>query len=219
MAYRNAKKYKRPGYKACGRMVYGDAKKALVIARGVKRLLNVEIKNHDVLQNGVTITSVPIIVQLSNLQIGDTTNTRDGSQVKMVGIDLNYLIQINLSGVLTNVRIMLVQDKQTNQAVYLNTDLLANVTAGVGIVTPRNLDNLHRFRVLYDRTHSLHDAQTTLVVRKYIKKDILLRYDATSDPAVIANMTQNSISLVQFTNVGSNHPLITSFMRMRFIDN
>ena len=58
MPYRKTyKKNSRPGYKACGRMVYSDAKKALSIARGVRRLINVEIKNFDVQQTSVALTT------------------------------------------------------------------------------------------------------------------------------------------------------------------
>lgn len=79
MPYKKRSSYKRPGYKSCGRMVYGDAKKALVLARGIKRLINVEVKNFDTQQNNVVITNVPVIVQLTNIPTGDTTNSRDGS--------------------------------------------------------------------------------------------------------------------------------------------
>lgn len=218
MPYQKKKyKYKRPGYKACGKMVYADAAKALAIARGVKRLLNVEIKNHDVQQLGIGLTTAPVITQLSNIIQGDTTITRDGSQCKMLGINLNYFIQLGPSGIVTVVRIMLVLDKQTNQAIYLNTDLLEDVTVGDNILSPRNLDNLHRFTILYDQTHNISTARSVVVVKKYIRKEVILRYDASGND--IADLTQNSISLVQMTNVTSAQPLISSFLRLRYVDN
>lgn len=219
MPYRKSysKKYKRPGYKACGRMVYGDAKKALIVAKGVRRLLNVEIKNHDIQQNLVSITAVPLIVQLSNIDRGDTTNTRDGAQCKMIGLDINYFLLTNATLPRTTVRIMYVLDKQTNQAIYVNTDLLEDVTIQDNIVSSRNLNNKHRFQVLYDRHHMLSLANPTVVVRKYIKKDVLLRYDNTGNG--IADLTQNSISQIIMCNETANTPFITSFTRLRFVDN
>lgn len=210
--------YKRPGYRACGKMVYGDARKALLVARGVRRLLNVEIKNHDVQQVGVALSNTMVITQLSNIAQGGTTNTRDGAQCKMLGIDFNYLLTISANASRPAVRIMLVLDKQTNQAIYTIADLIEDVSASDNIVSPRNLDNKHRFTILYDRTHVLGlQGNTNIVVRKYIKKDILLRYDA-STPS-IADLTQNSLSLVQVTNDAAEPPTITSFMRIRFVDN
>lgn len=216
--YRKPKsRYRRPGYKNCARMVYGDASKALVIAKGVRKLLNVEVKNHDVQQTQVTITNALIITQLSNIDRGDTTNLRDGAQCKMIGIDFNYRLEVHPTDPRTTVRIMLVLDKQTNQAIYVPGDLLQDITATDVLISPRNLNNKHRFSVLYDKTHMLSLAVPAVVVRTYIKKDVLLRYDNTGNG--IADLTQNSLSLCQVNNQGTNQPLITSFMRIRFVDN
>ncbi len=105
----------RPSYYGCGKMVAKDAKRALNIASGIKRLINIEIKNHDVQQNAVLLTNVPAIIQLTNIALGDTTNTRDGSQCKMIGIEMNFVLAINASAATsTTVRCLLVVDKQTN---------------------------------------------------------------------------------------------------------
>ena len=135
----------------------------------------------------------------------------------MIGVDLNYTLLVNATTPRTSVRIMLVVDRQTNQAIYLSTDLLEDITANDGIVTPRNLDNKHRFIVLYDRVHMLSLSVPTLTVRKYIRKDLLLRYDAST--SAIADLTQNSLSLVSYTNEATNVPSITAFLRVRFVDN
>ncbi len=209
----------RPGYGSCAKMVYGDAQKALTLARSVKRLLNVEIKNHDVQQTAIAIINSGSIIQLSNIASGDTTNTRDGAQVKMVGYDLNFQINQNVSATaMTFVRVMLVQDKQTNQAIYAIGDLLEDTSDDDIITSPRNLDNKNRFTVLYDRIFVLSKNGTNgAVVRKYVKKDVLLRYD-DSTPS-IADLTQNSLSLVQISSEVTNVPSITFFGRLRFIDN
>ncbi len=209
--------YQRPGYRACTRMVVGDAKKALAAAKGIKRLLNVEVKNHDLQQLSVVLSQTPVIIQLSNIDRGDTTNLRDGAQCKMIGIDLNYMLQVSATLPRSVVRIMLILDKQTNQAIYLNSDLLQDVTVVDNIVTPRNLNNKHRFQILYDRTHMLSLSVPTITVRKYIKKDVLLRFDNTGNG--IADLTQKSISLVQWSNEPTNTPVITHFSRLRFVDN
>lgn len=208
----------RPGYRSCGRMVYGDAKKALAVAKGVRRLLNVEIKNFDVVATNTAMTQFPQIIQLSNIPRGDTTNERDGAQCKMVGFDLNYTIVVSATLPRTVCRVLLVLDKQTNQAVYIPGDLLdESGTAGLNIVSSRNLNNKHRFQILYDRTHSLSLDKSVIVVRKYIKKEILLRYDNST--SAIADLTQNSLSVMHMTNETTNVPNLTSFFRLRFIDN
>ena len=81
--------YRRPGYGNCAKMVYGDAAKALSMVKSVKRLLNVEVKNFDTQLTGSAITDAIGITQLTNIPQGDGTNSRDGAQCKMIGIELN----------------------------------------------------------------------------------------------------------------------------------
>ncbi len=217
MSRRYQKKYTRPTYRSCGKMVANDAAKALAIARGVKRLLNVEIKNFDV-QQSIALAQTPLVVPLCNIIIGNETVNRDGSQCKMVGIDLNFLLTQNPSAVQTFVRIMLILDKQTNQVQYVPADLLEDASGGNNIVSPRNLDNLKRFTVLYDRSFTLDiNGVKSHIVKKYIKKEVLLRYDAST--GAIDDLTQSSISIMQMATESTNTPTLTHFSRLRFIDN
>lgn len=216
---RNYRKKSRPGYGSCAKMVYGDAQKALAIARSVKALINVEVKNFDFVQTSTLVTDTVGISQLSNIPQGDTTNTRDGAQIKMLGYDLNYLIRQDASATtVTWIRIMLVLDKQTNQAIYTNTDLLENVTTVDAIISPRNLDNMKRFSVLYDRVHTLSPGGSQGVhVKKYIKREALIRYDAST--SAIADLTSNSLSLIQVGSQVTTDPAISVFGRLRYVDN
>ncbi len=209
----------RPGDWSCGKMVYGDAQKALAIAKSVRSLINVEVKNFDFQQTLTAVNDAVGISQLSNIPQGDTTVTRDGAQIKMLGYELNYWIRrSSSSNTATLVRIMLVVDKQTNQAIYTNADLLEDATTSDNIVSPRNLDNMKRFVVLYDRVHVISATGNGGVhVKKYIKKELLIRYDG-STPS-IADLTSNSLSLVQFGSETTNDPLVTIFGRLRYVDN
>lgn len=218
MPYRNyKKKYTRPGYKSCGKMVFGDAKKALAIASSLKRLVNVEIKNFDVQQTAIGVANVPVIVQLSNIPQGDTTITRDGAQCKVLSLELSLRIVLNTSAVATVVRFLLVCDKQTNQAIYLNTDLMEDISANDALVSPYNLDNKYRFQVLWDRTFVLSSATGNRTFKRIFRMNKLLRFDG-STPS-IADLTSNSYSLVQFSNEATNTPAVTMFSRLRYVDN
>ncbi len=218
MPYRK-KRYskKRPGYGACGKMVWGDAKKALKIAVGVKRLLNVEIKNHDVQLLNLAVTDTPAITQLTNIPQGGTTITRDGAQCKVLGIELNYLILFTAASTHTIVRVMVVLDKQTNQAIYTASDLLEDASIIDNLSSPRNLNNKHRFTVLYDVRHRMDPSNASITVKKFIKKECLLRFDG-STPS-IADLTQNSLSILKVSNEVTNDPLFSMFCRIRYVDN
>lgn len=204
-------------YSACGKMVWGDAKKALKIAQSVKALLNVEVKNFDIQQTVANMSTTPFILQLSNIPQGDTTSTRDGNQLKTMGLELGYSLIVNATLPRTIVRIIVVCDKQTNQAIYNIDDLLEDSSAGDNIVSPYNLNNRHRFNIIYDRVHSLSLAEATVTVKRYLAFSKLIRFDAST--SAIADLTQNSISMVQMTNEPTNVPAITSFLRLRYVDN
>lgn len=221
MVYRKRtykKRYSRPGYKSCGKMVYSDARKALTIAAGIKRLINVEVKNFDVQQSNVQMSNVPVIIQLSNIPQGDTTSTRDGSQCKVLALELDLFMTRNSNGVVSTVRLMLVCDKQTNQAIYLNTDLMADVTTIDNLVSPMNLDNKFRFQVLWDRVFVISSGwKGARHFKKTFRMSKILRFDGNT--SAIADLTSSSLSLVQMTNDSASEASITMFSRLRYVDN
>ncbi len=208
----------RPGYKACGKMVYSDAGKALRIAAGLKRLVNVEVKNFDVQQTNVGVTSTPAIIQLSNIPQGDTTITRDGAQCKVLALELSLFFTRHVSAFNTSIRILVVCDKQTNQAIYLTTDLMADVTAIDNIVSAYNLDNKFRFTILLDKVFNLSEgSNSSRHYKKVIRMSKILRFDG-STPS-IADLPSNSFSLYQVSNEAVNECAVTMFSRLRYVDN
>ncbi len=216
--YKYKKKITRPGYSSCGKMVWSDAKKALAMAQGLKRLVNVEVKNFDVQQTIAAVTNTPVIIQLSNIPQGDSTITRDGAQCKVLALELGLHLARNASATSTSIRIMLVCDKQTNQAVYVNTDLLEDVTAVDNIVSPYNLDNKFRFTILFDRVFNVSEGSNSVRdFKRVFRMNKLLRFDGNTPS--IADLTSNSLSLVQVANQVTNTPTITMFARLRFVDN
>ena len=192
------------------------ASKALAVGYGVKRLLNVEYKAHDVTASGTSIVSTPSIIQITNIDQGDTSLTRDGAQIKLTNINVKYTLEVGSVDCL--VRVMLVRDTQTNQAIYSIGDLLEN-TGSLIINSPLNLDNKFRFNVLYNRVHKLSpDAGQSLVVGHIFKKvGTKIRYDDTGNG--IADITSRSYSLVFVSNTALNPPSLFMVSRVRFIDN
>ena len=208
----------RPGYVSCGKMVVSDAAKALALAKYLKGVVNVDYKKHDIQQSQTAVATTPSIIQLSNIAQGDTTNTRDGASVKIVSVRFSYSITGHASAPQTLVRIMLVCDKQTNEAIYANDDLLEDISLADNIVSPRNLNNQRRFNVLYDKIHKFSNTGEQAVHRVFHKKlQLKLRYDNSA--AAITSLTQSSLSLVQFSDQATNTPLITSSIRLRYVDN
>ncbi len=211
--------YKRPGYKACSKMVVGDARKALAIARRVRSYLNVEFKNHDIeAVSGTIPDGVGEITQLTNIPQGDTGITRDGANVKITSIYIRLLLGIHSSAIISRLRVMLVLDKQTNQAIYATADLLFSVTNINSCQSPLNLDNQFRFRVLYDKTFDVsQNGPQGRVIKIYKKVSTKLRFDA-STPS-IADLRSSSYSLVLISSEATNVPTVAINARLRFVDN
>ncbi len=206
---------RRPGrmaiYKGAGQQLWRDVK-------SIKRLMNVEFKFIDSQNTSQAVATTPLIFELSNIAQGDTTITRDGSQIKCLSIQLSYVLSLHASATFSFVRVLLIKDKQTNQVVYTGADVLDDVTVADSIVSPYNRDNRKRFTILHDRVHQLNSTEKhTAYFGKKFSQDQIIRYDANA--GTIADLTQSSYSLMVVTNEVTNTPLITSFVRLNFVDN
>lgn len=216
MPYR---KYKKKG---CKTPMFGKAdkyvaKQAFNMAKKALMSLNVEYKCHDVNDNLVSVNQTPTIIQLTNIPQGSTAITRDGNQIK---ITANYLRFNIIGGSSANslFRLMLVQDKQTNQAVYTIGDLLATGDANSNITSPLNIDNKYRFTVLYDKVFRTSNVSNNALYKDIYKKmQLRIRYDASTPD--ITDLTSSSLSLVFISNLASGNPSITYYNRIRFVDN
>lgn len=210
--------YKRPGYKSCGKMVYSDAAKALKLARTVKSMLNVEYNLMDTIITSTASPVTPAVVQLSNIVQGDTNITRDGNQIKVTHIQLKYFFTINASAVQTCVRILLVQDKQTNGTAHTGATVLKNVTVFDNVNSPYLENTRRRFRILYDRVHDLSDSGNKIGRgTKNIRLNLPIRY--AGNAGTIADITENSLELIHMSTEASNTPLLHCFCRLLFVDN
>lgn len=194
------------------------ARAGYMMARKALKMMNVEYKVLDTQITFTAISNTPTIVQLTNLSQGDGQSNRDGNQVKITRINWRYTYSVNASAVFSFLRVILVLDRQTNQAIYTAGNLLQDVTINDAIVSAKNLDNKFRFKVLYDKVHSMSPTHRTCGNAKYNKNvEIKIRYDANAGD--ITDLTSNSLSILLVSNEVTNTPSITSFMRLRYVDN
>ncbi len=208
--YYKYKRRKRPVFGRLDKAAYHMAKKAI-------GMLNVEYKFHDVDSTSQTVSSAATIVQLTNIPQGDTDITRDGAQVKLTRLNIKYLLTDN-GAATPSIRVMLIHDKQTNGAIYAIGDLLANTAIFDSIISPNNLDNKYRFRVLYNKVITFSDSGNQNAYREIFKDlDIRLRFNG-STPS-IADLNSDSLSLVFVSTQTTNLPILHLFARLRYVDN
>lgn len=219
-----------PGYRRYNRRSYKKQKcpvpmfgrldrKAYKMAKKALRFLNVEFKHHDVKATIQAISDTPLIVELTNISQGDTDTTRVGAQIKLSQLNIKLDAIINSSASPTFLRVMLIKDKQTNQLPYAASDLLEDISISDSIVSPLNLHNKFRFRVLYDRVYTLSAAGGEPLRYFQINKILndKIRYDASS--GTIGDLTSTSYSLLLVSNQPVNTPAVTFFSRVRYVDN
>lgn len=189
----------------------------------LKRMINVEQKFFDVTSASTAIPDgVGTIIQLTNIPQGDTDETRDGAQVKLMSWSFKAIITVDvLTAVNGNtITVMLVEDKQTNQAIYTTATLMASTANQLGVISSLNLDNKFRFKIHKRWIVQVNTSSGPRRVLKFYKKfgnSTFLRFDA-STPA-IADLTSRSLSLLVISDATTNEPAISFFNRLRYVDN
>ncbi len=200
-----------------------SGKKAIRIAKKALSMVAGEMKQ---LSSTGTATAIPdgngILIQLSNLQQGDSNVTREGNSITIKHLEMRLMLKIAAAAFSSQVRVMLIRDKQANGAVLTVNEVLQSSANFLGLISPRDVNHLQRFVVLYDRVHVLNQNITTTLsttrhVKKLKKQNIKIRYDANVGD--ITDVQTNSYSMLLISNEPTNEPTFDHFVRLKFIDN
>lgn len=179
-----------------------------------KKVGNKERKLLDTQINNVAFTAVPIITQLTNVAQGNSDSTRIGSKITIVGIEMRYLANSDITG---NVRVLLVQNRQANGATITAAELFQDATAIDAVVSVFHKDFRRKFRILYDKVHNFSNNSTNSIsVHKYLKCNIPIRYDANVGD--ITDLQSNSLSYVTTIDLADASAVQTVFIRLYFTD-
>ncbi len=172
---------------------------------------------------------------LNSVTQGDGESQRDGRNISMKSVQINGLVgfasQTNQTAtdVLPIVHLAVVLDTQTNGALLNSEDVYINPSANgtVGINPFRNLQYSKRFRILGTRKiaftghNSVYDG-TNIEIDGYYKpfkifcplKGMKTTYSGTTE--TIANIVDNSISIIAATSSTDLAPSISYNARLRF---
>ena len=140
-----------------------------IIRNTEKKFIDTEVSGN--ISTTVTINPISLAGQ------GDTASSREGNKIVFNSIQMKYTWKMSQSATATRCRIMLVQDKQVNGAVFTINDLLESSATGTAIISPLNLDGAFRFRVLYNKVHTLSSEGSVVQYKEMFKKiNIKARY-------------------------------------------
>lgn len=182
------------------------------------KFLDTTLAPTNVPQAGVVEPNVVTVPQ------DNTESGRNGRKVLVKSIWFKGQIQLTSQGATGNtddtVRIIVVQDRQANGAVFTVPQVLSTADYR----SFRNLDNERRFRVLSDQTMVINQngglaAATFEQARKwekYIKCNFEVDYDATAVTGVIATQRSNSVSVLAISEAGLAG--FTYICRIRYSD-
>jgi len=176
-------------------------------------------------------------IALNTVVQGDGESNRDGKDITMrsIGVKGNFHVPAQVDETALDegiiVFVALVLDKQTNGALLNSEDVFKNIgAAAIQASNPwRNLQYTKRFQVLKSLTITLPQAQpaydgTNLEQAGYtipfemfhkFKNGLGVHYTGTTES--IANIMDNSLTLIAWANATAMAPVINYSARLRFV--
>ncbi len=160
--------------------------------------------------NNVTPTWLSKTIRGENPQ-----GERDGDKITPTSMFFRYTIRRALATAseFDVVRVTVFRDKETNGALPLWQELYANVS----VISPLNRLNGQRFKVLFDKVHTLALVGPSILSRKkYMRLSTTTTYIANA--ATIADAGDNHYFYFITTNVAANFPVVDLKCRINYKD-
>lgn len=202
--------YRRRRYRKPLRYKYADyAYKGYKMALSLKRTLNVEYKHVDSV--GTTNpTYAGTLVDLNQLSIGDTDQTRDGDSIKMIKLTFRYTIRCIVDSVF---RLIIFNDKYDK--VSLVSDVLSSIGGVNSVNSFKDRDNRFQTKFLVDRRFPLSTAGKDMYSGTILKNLYFhTNYDGATTTPIVGRLRMLVIS-----DVNADMPSMDYVCRITFVDN
>lgn len=212
--YAESASYRRPHKRA--RAVVAPPKRVLHPVREDSG----EFKSVDVSANLAADTTSAVQL-LNGIARGDEINERTGREVMMRSIQLNVLFKSTIAtGVDQQQRLLIVYDRQTNATACT----MAQVVSAVSLLSPRNLENRRRFKILFDElvviSQTVAAEEGNQKIKRFYRR---LRHPVTfnsGDAGTVADITTGSLYAIAYGSeaAGVTAGTITINSRIRYQD-
>lgn len=180
---------------------------------GITQAINTEEKFHDASATTV-IPSTGSISIISVMAQGTGDNERIGTKVIFQNITFNGVLTASNTATSTFVRLILLVDKEFNQAL----PAVADVLQAVNVVSPLHEDNTKRFVVLKNKLMNMSNTgQNNAKMKFFIKLPFHGFYDGGG--ATAADCKENQILLLLVSDQAVNTPSLHWFSRIKYTDN
>ena len=193
--------------------------KALRVASGVAKLVNVEKKFNNVAASAQPMSTTSTFVALSGIPQGDKQTERQGNSIKAYNNHLRANITMNPSATASTVRVILFSDRNSNGTVPSISDLLQTAGGASAMVAQLNPDYAGiRFQVYMDRNINFSiNGDRVKTIEKFMKYSKHIKYIGTT--AADADQNGNSLWLCYLSTESTNVPSITYSNTLRYLDN
>lgn len=205
------------GMRSVAKYALNNPMKIMKGAMTAYKYLNPEVKFLDQTFSLVPGNTLGTVTYVSALAQGSDNNNRIGRSIKLLHFNFNISVVHNASAVTTVTRIIFVADIQQNGTAPLMTDLLSagatDVNSTYNITTAKG-----RFRILYDRSVATSNtAQQVVSLNCVCPFNAHVEYKGTTSGAGDAG--KNNIYMMCLSDQGTNHPQVTGYTRIRYVDN
>lgn len=146
---------------------------------------------------------------------GTNVSNRQGFQLKVLSSLITMNWEVDGAAPQASIRMWLVWDKQPNFVLATINDLLS--IPAEGIVTPLNLNNGLRFKVLWTEKRQFTNAMSHLAVRKFKRMSRLTRFTTANGEIGDCNSGALILMLVSSQAALNAPPVLTFHSRCRFI--
>lgn len=200
-------------YATTGQKVATTAFTALKLASTVARMVNVEIKHHDIPLTLVNVDNAGVIINLSSVPQGDTSSSRDGASIKPLHLTIRGVLSQNASlTVGSTFRIIIFRGKQENGSV----PTVLNFLESSSIVSPKNYSNRFHYKTLMDKTITLDSRN---VSQRFFQQNFKV-YGHINWQEGSANIENGGFYMLLLNNnVPANPQSFSYFTRLTYTDN
>lgn len=208
MPYSKYKKYARKHFNM------STAQKALTIALGVKKLLNVELKHIDIATTEITPSDSGGVHSLVNCAEGVTSSTRNGLSIRAKSLNMHFAYVQNASASETIIKIYIVLDKSPNGTKASYLDIMEEAT----IVSQTNNVGWSRFTILATKTVKMSvDGGSNGYFSIYKKLNLPVKYETSNGGD--DDVQSNQILMLAVSDQTTNTPTLGFTSRVRYLDN
>lgn len=176
-----------------------------------------EMKYYNHFLTGSISPTAPVYY-VNDINASTAEDGRIGTSVRTLSILFKCNLFVNSLATSNAVRVVIFMGLQPNGSIPPPVEVIGTTVNLYTTISPRNLDNRHRYLILYDKTFMLNQNGVQAKTIKWYKKcNFISQWSQTS--GAIGNCTQHPLFLMFLSDNAVNTPTQACTIQTRYIDN